>query len=156
MIFRALHLDTQTSIIMICFVYLILHGAIWLALKEYRSNQVKLWCVAGIVSGMSVVLLAMRGQISDFLFFYVAQLLMLVGNWGRMVALRMYFLPESQLRVYRVYNLFNIGYFIIFICLIYFFNENFFFLRLPEKDKYVLSYLTTCTNIFSKNYKCFW
>jgi len=117
-----MQLDTQTSIIMICFVYLILHGAIWLALKEYRSNQVKLWCVAGIVSGMSVVLLAMRGQISDFLFFYVAQLLMLVGNWGRMVALRMYFLPESQHRVYRVYNLFNIGYFIIFICLIYFYR----------------------------------
>jgi signal transduction histidine kinase len=115
-----MNLDTQTSIIMICFVYLILHGAIWLALKEYRSNQVKLWCVAGMVSGMSVVLLAMRGQISDFLFFYVAQLLMLIGNWGRMVALRMYLLPEPQSRIYRVYNLLNIGYFIIFIYLIYF------------------------------------
>ena len=100
MIFRALHLDTQTSIIMICFVYLILHGAIWLALKEYRSYQVKLWCAAEIASGMAVVLLAMRGQVPDFLFIYVAQLLMLIGNWGRMVALRMYLLPEPQHRVY--------------------------------------------------------
>ena len=115
-----MHLDTQTTIFMICFVYLILHGAIWLALQEYRSYQVKLWCAAGIFSGMAVVLLAMRGQVSDFLFFYVAQLLMLIGNWGRMVALRMYLLPEPQHRVYRVYNLINVGYFIVFVYLIYF------------------------------------
>ena len=105
---------------MICFVYLILHGAIWLALQEYRSYQVKLWCAAGIFSGMAVVLLAMRGQVSDFLFFYVAQLLMLIGNWGRMVALRMYLLPEPQHRAHKAYNLFNIGYFILFVYLIYF------------------------------------
>jgi len=115
-----MHLDTQTTIFMICFVYLILHGAIWLALQEYRSYQVKLWCAAGMFSGMAVVFLAMRGQVSDFLFFYVAQLLMLIGNWGRMVALRMYLLPEPQHRVYRAYNLINVGYFIVFVYLIYF------------------------------------
>ena len=115
-----MHLDTQTTIFMICFVYLILHGAIWLALQEYRSYQVKLWCAAGMFSGMAVVLLAMRGQVSDFLFFYVAQLLMLIGNWGRMVALRMYLLPEPQHRVYRAYNLINVGYFMVFVYLIYF------------------------------------
>ena len=115
-----MNLDTQTTIFMICFVYLILHGAIWLALQEYRSYQVKLWCAAGIFSGMAVVLFAMRGQVSDFLFFYVAQVLMLVGNWGRMVALRMYLLPERQDRVYTVYKLLNIGYFILFVYLIQF------------------------------------
>lgn len=103
---------------MICFVYLILHGAIWLALQEYRSEQVKLWCAAGMFSGMAVVLLAMRGQVPEFLFFYVAQLLMLVGNWGRMVALRMYLLPEPQEHAYRVYNLANLTYFIVFVVLI--------------------------------------
>ena len=115
-----MHLDTQTTIFMICFVYLILHGAIWLALQEYRSFQVKLWCAAGMFSGMAVVLLAMRGQVSDFLFFYVAQLLMLVGNWGRMVALRMYLLPAPQYRAYKAYILINVSYFILFVYLIYF------------------------------------
>ena len=115
-----MHLDTQTTIFMICFVYLILHGAIWLALEEYRSYQVKLWCAAGMFSGMAVVLLAMRGQVADFLFFYVAQLLMLIGNWGRMVALRMYLLPEPQHRAYKAYNLFNASYFFLFVYLIYF------------------------------------
>ena len=82
-------MDIQTAIFMTCFVYLILHGAIWLALQEHRSRQVKLWCASGIVSGMGVVLLSMRGQVSEFLFLYVAQLLMLAGNAGRMAALRM-------------------------------------------------------------------
>jgi len=115
-----MHLDTQTTIFMICCVYLILHGAIWIALQEYRSFQVKLWCAAGMFSGMAVVLLAMRGQVADFLFFYVAQLLMLIGNWGRMVALRMYLLPEPQHRAYKAYNRINISYFILFLYLIYY------------------------------------
>ena len=113
-------LDTQTTIFMICFVYLILHGAIWLALQEYRSLQVKLWCASGMFSGMSVVLLAMRGHVPDVFFYYVAQLLMLIGNWGRMVALRMYLLPEPQTQVYRFYNIVNICYFVLFVYLIEF------------------------------------
>jgi len=115
-----MNLDTQTTIFMICFVYLILHGAIWLALKEYRSDQVKLWCAAGMFSGLAVVFLAMRGQIPDFLFYYVAQLLMLIGNWGRMVALRMYLLPAPQHRAYMAYNIANLAYLVLFVYLIYF------------------------------------
>jgi signal transduction histidine kinase len=112
-----MNLDTQTTIFMTCFVYLILHGAIWLALQEYRSFQVKLWCASGMLSGMAVVLLSMRGLVSEFLFLYVAQLLMLAGNGGRMVALRMYLLPESQNRVYWTYGLACIIYFILFVYL---------------------------------------
>ena len=109
-----MHLDTQTSIFMTCFVYLILHGAIWLALQEYRSFQVKLWCASGMFSGMAVVLLSMRGLVPEFLFLYVAQLLMLAGNGGRMVALRMYLLPEPQNRAYWIYSIACIAYFIVF------------------------------------------
>ena len=112
-----MNLDTQTTIFMTCFVYLILHGAIWLALQEYRSFQVKLWCASGMLSGMAVILLSMRGLVSEFLFLYVAQLLMLAGNGGRMVALRMYLLPESQNRVYWTYGLACITYFILFVYL---------------------------------------
>jgi signal transduction histidine kinase len=112
-----MNLDTQTTIFMTCFVYLILHGTIWLALQEYRSFQVKLWCASGMLSGMAVVLLSMRGLVSEFLFLYVAQLLMLAGNGGRMVALRMYLLPESQNRVYWTYGLACITYFILFVYL---------------------------------------
>jgi len=115
-----MHLDTQTTIFMICFVYLMLHGAIWLALLEYRSFQVKLWCASGMLSGVAVVLLAIRGSIPDVVFFYVAQLLMLIGNWGRMVALRMYLLPQPQGRAYSTYTVLNTAYFAVFCYLIYF------------------------------------
>ena len=67
---------------------------------------------------MAVVLLSMRGLVSEFLFMYVAQLLMLAGNGGRMVALRMYLLPEPQNRVYWVYGLASVAYFLLFVYLI--------------------------------------
>lgn len=114
-----MQLDTQTTIFMICFVYLMLHGGIWLALQEYRSYQVKLWCASGILSGVAVVLLAMRGSIPEFVFMYVAQLLMLIGTWGRMVALRMY-LPGAHKRAFLNYKIFSLIYFSVFSFLIYF------------------------------------
>ena len=115
-----MNLDTQTTIFMISFVYLILHSAIWLALQEYRSYQVKLWCASGIFSGIAVALLAMRGSVSEYLFIYVAQFLMLMGNWGRMVALRMYLPHQPNQRIYLIYNISNSCYFIIFCYLMYF------------------------------------
>ena len=78
---------------MICMAYLVLHGAIWFALSEQRNTQVRLWCISGLVSGLSVVLLSLREQVGEFTFIYVAQLLMLIGNGGRIIALRIY-LPE--------------------------------------------------------------
>jgi signal transduction histidine kinase len=113
-------LDTQTTIFMICFVYLMLHGAIWLALLEYRSFQVKLWCASGMISGVAVVLLAIRGSVPDVVFFYVAQLLMVLGNWGRMVALRFYLSPAPQSQSFKVYALINAAYFVAFCYLIHF------------------------------------
>jgi len=116
-----MQLDTQTTIFMICFVYLMLHGGIWLALQEYRSYQVKLWCASGLLSGVAVVLLAMRGSIPEFAFMYVAQLFMLLGTWGRMVALRMY-LPGSHKRVFLNYKIISASYFLVFSSLIFFYH----------------------------------
>ncbi len=78
---------------MICMAYLVVHGVIWFALSEQRNIQVWLWCSSGLVSGVSIVFLSMREQFGEFVFIYVGQLLMLAGNMGRCVALRM-FLPE--------------------------------------------------------------
>jgi signal transduction histidine kinase len=83
-------LHVQTTIFMICMAYLVLHGAIWFALSEQRNEQVRLWCVSGIISGVSVVLLSLRETVGEFTFVYVAQFLMLIGNMGRTIALRLY------------------------------------------------------------------
>jgi signal transduction histidine kinase len=45
---------------------------------------------------------------------------MLVGNGGRMMALRMYLLPESQHRKFQLYYFVNTIYFLVFSYLIYF------------------------------------
>lgn len=83
-------LHVQTTIFMICMAYLVLHGAIWFALSEQRNTQVRLWCISGLVSGVSVVLLSLRGTVSEFAFIYIAQFLMMIGNMGRTIALRLY------------------------------------------------------------------
>lgn len=83
-------LHVQTTIFMICMAYLVLHGAIWFALSEQRNAQVRLWCVSGLISGVSVVLLSLRETVGEFAFVYVAQFLMVVGNMGRTIALRLY------------------------------------------------------------------
>lgn len=109
-----MQLDTQTTIFMICFVYLMLHGAIWLALLEYRNFQVKLWCISGMVSGVGVVLMSMRGNIPEFAFVYIAQLLMVLGNLGRMMALRIYLRPSPLRRSLLKYIAANVFYFAVF------------------------------------------
>lgn len=83
-------LHVQTTIFMICMAYLVLHGAIWFALSEQRNVQVRLWCISGLISGVAVVLLALRETVGEFAFLYVAQFLMVIGNMGRTIALRMY------------------------------------------------------------------
>ncbi len=107
-------LDTQTTIFMICFVYLMLHGAIWLALLEYQNFQVKLWCISGMVSGVGVVLMSLRGSIPEFAFIYVAQLLMVLGNLGRMVALRIYLRPAPLKASLIKYSVANVLYMLVF------------------------------------------
>ncbi len=83
-------LHTQTAIFMICLVYLLLHGAIWFALSEQKNSQLRLWCGSGILSGIAIVFLSMRDQVGDLLFIHAGQLLMVLGNAGRSIALRMY------------------------------------------------------------------
>ncbi len=83
-------LHVQTAIFMICLVYLLLHASVWFALSEYDNNQVRLWCVSGILSGVAIIFLSMRDQVGDLLFIHAGQLGMVLGNAGRIIALRLY------------------------------------------------------------------
>ncbi len=86
-----MEIHTQTVILMISMIYLVMHAAVWFALSEQRNTQVRLWSMSGLLSGVAVVLLSMRGNISEFMFVHVGQLLMVLGNAGRCLALRMFF-----------------------------------------------------------------
>ncbi|MFM2108283.1 MAG: hypothetical protein RLZZ513_1351, partial [Pseudomonadota bacterium] len=76
---------------MICMVYLVMHAVIWFALSEQRDSQVRLWCLSGVLSGIAVIPLSMRGVVSEWAFIYIGQIPMVVGNAGRCIALRMFF-----------------------------------------------------------------
>ncbi len=76
---------------MICVVYLVMHAVVWFALSEQRNAQVRLWCLSGLLSGVAVVPLAMRGVVSEWAFIYIGQTSMVLGNAGRCLALRMFF-----------------------------------------------------------------
>ena len=107
-------LDTQTTIFMTCLVYIVLHGVIWLSLSEYRDLQIKIWCASGLISGLGVVFLSLRGTIPEFVFHYVGQLLMVLGNWWRLEALCMY-LPTKQTIRRRLHAVANVVYYVFYI-----------------------------------------
>lgn len=86
-----LQLHPQTVILMICMVYLVMHAVIWFALSEQHNAQVRLWSLSGLLSGIAVIPLSMRGIVSEFAFFYIGQIPMVIGNAGRCLALRMFF-----------------------------------------------------------------
>ncbi len=86
-----LQLHPQTVIFMICMVYLVMHAVIWFALSEQRNAQVRLWSLSGLLSGIAVIPLSMRGIVSEFAFIYIGQIPMVLGNAGRCLALRMFF-----------------------------------------------------------------
>ena len=101
----------QTTIFMICMAYLVVHGVIWFALSEQRNTQVRLWCSSGLISGVAIVFLSMREQVGEFLFIYAGQFLMLAGNMGRCVALRL-FLPEPVRPAIIVHTLVALTYYL--------------------------------------------
>lgn len=86
-----LQIHPQTIILMICMVYLVMHAVIWFALSEQRNAQVRLWSLSGLLSGIAIIPLSMRGIVSEFAFIYIGQILMVMGNTGRCLALRMFF-----------------------------------------------------------------
>jgi signal transduction histidine kinase len=105
--------DIQTTILMIFLVYIVLHGAIWVVLGGEKSQQVTIWCASGVISGLAVILFASQPAIPKFIFYYVAQMLMVLGNFGRIYALRMY-LDGSQSGYYKANIAINVLYMCIF------------------------------------------
>lgn len=106
-----LQLHPQTIILMICMVYLVMHAVIWFALSEQRNAQVRLWSLSGLLSGIAIIPLSMRGIVSEFAFIYIGQIPMVIGNAGRCLALRMFFerVSARSLWFYAISTIFFLG-----------------------------------------------
>jgi len=101
--------DIQTTVLMIFLVYVILHGAIWVVFGGDNSRRVTIWSLSGIISGLAIILFANHPSLPDFLFYYVAQILMFIGNFGRIYTLRTY-LEEPQGIYYKINVVLNVLY----------------------------------------------
>lgn len=91
-----MELHIQTTMFMVCVIYLTMHAVIWFALPEQRNQQVWLWSASGLMSGLGVIALSTRGIVSEFVFIYIGQALMVLGNAGRCLSLRMFLPPVSR------------------------------------------------------------
>jgi signal transduction histidine kinase len=83
-----LKIDVQTLFWVDAFLYLMLHAALWYGLARFRSRVVVLWSASGILSALSLCVLGSRGLIATDTIVVSGQLLMVLGNWGRQMALR--------------------------------------------------------------------
>ena len=107
-----LNVNVQTIFWMDAFLYLMLHAAIWYGLARFRSPIVTLWSVSGILSALSLCVLGSRGVLPTDVIVVVGQLLMVLGNWGRQIALRSLDGPPETGWLWRM-GLFNLGYMVL-------------------------------------------
>jgi len=82
-----LNIDVQTIFWVDVFLYMMLHVALWYGLARFRSPVAVLWSVSGILSALSLCVLGSRGLIAPDFIVVWGQLLMVLGNWGRQIAL---------------------------------------------------------------------
>ena len=73
---------------MIATLYLLIHGAIWSGLARYHNRLVALWSVSGMLSALALFALGLRGEISDLWVMCLGAFPLLLGIWGRQMALR--------------------------------------------------------------------
>lgn len=82
----ALHLPTAYFIAGI--LYLVMPAAVWLLLRKVPTKTTTLWCIGGVVFGISLVLLGLRTHLPDGLTYGVANGLLFLGSALRGMALR--------------------------------------------------------------------
>ena len=102
-------LDLRTIYLMDAAFYLMLHGAIWVGLAQYRSRTVAAWSASGIFSAFGLVFLGMHGVWPDWTLVIIGQFLMAAGNLGRQITLRSMLGPISPRWLWG-HGLFNAAY----------------------------------------------
>jgi len=83
---NALHLPTAYFIAGI--LYLCMPLAVWVVLRKHGIASNTLWCLGGLLFGLSLILLGMRGQWPNALTYHLAMGLLILGPMLRAAALR--------------------------------------------------------------------
>jgi signal transduction histidine kinase len=72
-------IDTQTLLLTVGLLYLLLPSSTWLVLLKQRTPQVDLWCLGGLIGGGGVVLFSLRGTLPDLMAYPLANILIMVS-----------------------------------------------------------------------------
>jgi len=82
-------LDIRTTYLIIGLLYLVLPVVAWIVLAGQHTRAVTYWCGGGLLGGVGLLLIGLRGSIPDLASFALANLLIMIGNLWRNQSLRM-------------------------------------------------------------------
>ena len=82
-------LDPRTTYLITALMYLCMPALVYLALRWHQSVPVKAWTAGGLLFGLGLLLIGLRGFVPDLVSFEIAMLSVLLGNGLRIVALRL-------------------------------------------------------------------
>jgi signal transduction histidine kinase len=86
---NVLDFDVRTAFLLSGFFYLILPLVVWVVLAAQRSIPVALWCAAGLLSGMTGILIAQQSSLPAWVNPYFSALAFLVAALLRIQSLRL-------------------------------------------------------------------
>lgn len=81
--------DIRTAYLINGMLYLVMPIVAWIVLSGKRNQQLAYWCGGGLLVGIGLAMIAMRGSVPDFISFGVANALVLAGNLGRIHSLQL-------------------------------------------------------------------
>jgi len=81
--------DVRTAFLIVGLLYLLLPSITWLVLASQRSLQVALWCGGGLMVGIGMILVGLRGSAPAWMTVGLANTLILLSHFARIQSLRL-------------------------------------------------------------------
>lgn len=84
-----IELDDRTALLIAALLYIVLPINAWTALAGQRRHEVSLWCGGGLLGGIGILLLCLRGSLPWLLGYELSNLLLVLSFLLRIQALRL-------------------------------------------------------------------
>ena len=84
-----LELDDRTALLIAALLYIVLPVNAWTALAGQRSQEVRLWCGGGLLAGIGILLLCLRGSLPELIAYQLSNLLLVLSFLLRIQSLRL-------------------------------------------------------------------
>lgn len=72
-------LDNRTLLLLAGSFYLLLPLSVWIVLRQPRETAARLWCSGGMLGGLGLILIGLRGQVPDLASYALGQPLLALG-----------------------------------------------------------------------------